>query len=72
MATPSRGRLQSGSEYRCEDCQYWNRIDSRIGECRRGAPAALTTVEVEDTVVANKGIWPRTYNAEWCGEFEPA
>lgn len=56
----------------CAACRFWQRIEPQVGECRRRSPAALTTVAAEEKVIANKGIWPRTYEAEWCGDFEQA
>jgi len=53
----------------CANCRFWNRIESAVGECRHQSPRTLTTIEVDQKVIANKGVWPRTFEHEWCGDF---
>jgi hypothetical protein len=53
----------------CGSCHFWYRFESGIGECRRHSPRTLTTIEIEQKVIANKGVWPRTFEHEWCGDY---
>ena len=56
---------------KCSFCRSWNKTKSitrnrqyiYVGECRKHTPI----VEKEFNYY---GIWPITYEDDWCGEFE--
>lgn len=52
-ADPDRG------ERCCNLCAFWAQDHSGWGECRRQDPVMGT---------GQRGKWPRTHNADWCGE----
>jgi hypothetical protein len=49
----------------CSNCRFWLSHEEpgpdADGECRRYAPRPGST----------KMSWPRTKEADWCGEYEP-
>lgn len=50
------------NERSCQNCQWWIRINSLIGECRRMPPHPADNVE-------DPRWWPTTKREDWCGEF---
>ena len=54
----------------CKSCRYWFQIKSKLGECRRPAPVLVMSVTTETSEIANKAIWPRVFDTEWCGDFD--
>jgi len=46
----------------CKNCQWWDPINSVIGECRRMPPHPADNV-------ADPRWWPGTKRDDWCGEF---
>ena len=56
----------------CGTCLFW-----RGGECRRNPPvlhASFTPVGMEVHVYRDqqRGMWPRTGEGDWCGEWSMA
>lgn len=45
----------------CGNCRHFHRENSRVGECRFGAPFI--------TGNRSRGEWPVTLENEWCGQF---
>lgn len=57
----------------CSVCRKWFKVGSNImpsgnyeyhGQCRAHPPTIVPSVNDE------WGIWPRTYEKQWCDEFE--
>lgn len=50
------------SSVKCSTCRFWQPVDDEdgepLGDCRRFPPSY-------------EG-WPRTYEADWCGEWNEA
>ena len=53
----------------CEFCRYWEKIQPKLGECRRNAPTLVMAVLTDKASIPNKAAWPRTFGVEWCGDF---
>ena len=53
---------------KCETCEFWAKgkkyTGRREGECRKLPPVLTDTIEGDYS-----GYWPKTFEAEWCGEW---
>lgn len=68
---------------RCAHCVYWDMVADRSieeyqneGLCRRRAPVAVASGEVNDVGADESGragaiaAWPRTFSeSDWCGDY---
>jgi hypothetical protein len=52
----------------CQDCTFWNPLQSNQGQCRRHAPQ-LVAFEVDDEV-RFQSKFPVTAGEDWCGDFQ--
>jgi len=56
---------------RCENCQFWRRNDNEAyreaGACRVRHPVIIERGDYDDSPY---GIWPKTFDNDWCGEFK--
>ena len=30
----------------------------------------MNSIQSDEAVISNKGVWPKTFRQEWCGDFE--
>ena len=54
----------------CQFCRHWQRITASIGECRAKSPSSMISIQSDEAVISNKGVWPKTFRQEWCSDFE--
>ena len=54
----------------CENCTYWNPIESEYGTCSRYAPRPTMVRREQHEDVACQ--WPVTQWADFCGDFKGA
>ena len=52
----------------CADCKYWHSIDE-YGYCRRHAPKPTLNQSPDGDELSYVGIWPHTFEEEWCGDY---
>lgn len=48
----------------CSVCKFWKELYTEkepVGECRKTTPSRSET---------GKGVWPKTNDNDWCGEYE--
>ncbi len=63
----------------CKHCRFWVPAYKRmtIGQCRRFPPSVPDEfdIDLEEKLVKESdyatGVWPRTIDDDWCGEFQP-
>lgn len=64
----------------CQDCFFFDSIDSDTGLCRRHAPTRLridvigrrkADQDEESYRDRTEGVWPIVFPADWCGDFKP-
>lgn len=53
----------------CQFCGHWQRISATIGECRAKSPSITISIQSDEAVISNKGVWPKTFRHEWCSGF---
>ena len=63
----------------CESCLFWQELYSdkyeAFGKCRRYAPKPRIWSEMrpdEEGIVDTETCWPKTFDKDWCGEFQAA
>jgi hypothetical protein len=55
----------------CSECEYWSRQDKNTGDCKRFPPVLTGTIGQKDDE-RPRFEWPRTIEADWCGEGQKA
>ena len=51
---------------KCETCRFFH----EMGECRRRAPVQRS--HDSNDLDNERGVWPRVWVDDWCGEHQPA
>jgi hypothetical protein len=56
----------------CSTCRHWRTIDEHRGECLRHAPRPTTLGDLafSTRTEAREAVWPVTFAAARCGEWE--
>jgi len=49
----------------CESCYWWFSLVEG-GQCRLKAPIE---VRADGDPLVGEGVWPRTWDSDWCGEW---
>lgn len=62
--------MAESEERVCQFCRHWHRVKATLGECRAKSPTTTISVQSDEAVISNKGVWPKTFRQEWCSEFE--
>ncbi len=52
-----------------DNARMCRRTEEGIGECRCSEPRLVSCVK--DGKQQYEGLWPITYEKDWCGKFEP-